>query len=92
MKTIFFYIIVITCTVLLFLFTASTTMEYTRNLIEGYAISAVVFLSYPLILHRSYMLFTQNRVGLAFFLVIGFFFILAFIQMIGCSGSTVWMH
>jgi len=92
MKTIFFYIILITCTVLLFLFTASTTMEYTRNLTEGYAISAVVFLSYPLILHRSHMLFTQNRVGLAFFLVIGFFFILAFIQMIGCSGSTVWMH
>ena len=87
MKTIFFYIIVITCTVLLFLFTASTTMEYTRNLTEGYAISAVVFLAYPLILYKSHILFTQNRVGLAFFLVIGFFFIFAFIQMIGCSNS-----
>jgi len=92
MKTTFFYIILITCTVVLFLFTASTTMEYTRNLTEGYTISALVFLSYPLILHKSHLLFTQNRIGLAYFLVIGLFLILAFIQMIGCADSTVWIH
>ncbi len=91
-KTILFYIILITCTVVLFGFTASTTMEYTRNLTEGYSISAGVVLFYLFVLYRSHLFFQKNRVGLAYFLVIGFFLILAFIQMIGCSGSTVWMH
>ena len=89
-KTIFFYIILVTCSLALLGLTVITTMNYTKNLIQGYAISTLVALSYPLVLHKSHLLFTQNRVGLAYFLIIGLFLVLAFIQMIGCAGSIVW--
>ncbi len=89
-KTLFFYIILAICSLALLALTVMTTMNYSRNLVQGYAISAVVVLSYPLILHKSHLLFTQNRVGLAYFLVIGLFFVLAFVQMVGCAGSMVW--
>ncbi len=91
-KTIFFYIVLATCSLTLLGFTAFTTANYSINLAQGYITSALIFISYPLILHKSHLLFTQNRVGLAYFLVIGFFLILAFIQMIGCANSIKWEH
>ncbi len=91
-KTIFFYIVLATCSLALLGFTAFTTANYSINLAQGYITSALIFISYPLILHKSHLLFTQNRVGLAYFLVIGFFLILAFIQMIGCANSIKWEH
>ena len=91
-KTVFFYIVLAICSLTLFGFTALTTMEYSKNLTQGYVTSAIVALSYPLILHKSHLLFTQNRVGLAYFLVIGLFLILAFVQMMGCANSMAWGH
>ena len=91
-KTIFFYIVLATCSLTLLGFTVLTTMNYSVNLAQGYIVSAIVFFSYPLILNKSYLLFTQNRVGLAYFLVIGFFLIFAFIQMVGCANSMNWEH
>jgi len=91
-KTVFFYIVLAICSLTLLGFTVLTTMNYSLNLAQGYITSAIVFLSYPLILNKSHILFTQNRVGLAYFLVIGFFLILAFIQMMGCANSMNWEH
>ncbi len=91
-KTILFYTLLSTFSVLLFWFTALVTIDYSKNLIQGYTISIGVVLFYLFILYQSHLFFQKNRVGLAYFLLIGFFFILAFIQMVGCSGSTVWMH
>ncbi len=91
-KTIFFYIVLATCSLALLGFTALTTMSYSINLAQGYITSALVFFSYPLILHKSHIFFTQNRVGLAYFLVICSFLILAFVQMMGCANSMRWEH
>ena len=92
-KTILFYIILATCGLVFLLFTTITTMDYTRNLVQGYVVSAVVALSYAFVLYKSHLLFHQNRVGLAYFLVIGLFLVLAFFQMIGCANSISWrMH
>ena len=91
-KTIFFYIVLAICSIALFTLITITTMDYSRNLLQGYIISGVVGLSYPFILHQSYILFRQKRVGLAYSLVIGLFLVLVSIQMIGCVNSIVWEH
>lgn len=91
-KKVFFYIVLAICSLTLLGFTVLTTINYSVNLAQGYIVSAIVFLSYPLILNKSYLLFTQNRVGLAYFLVIGSFLILAFVQMMGCANSMRWEH
>ena len=87
-KTIIFYIVLAICGLVLLWFTTITTMDYSRNLVQGYAVSAVVALSYAFVLYKSHLLFHQKRIGLAYFFVIGFFLVLAFIQMIGCSNSV----
>ena len=66
-KKVFFYIVLAICSLTLLGFTVLTTINYSVNLAQGYIVSAIVFLSYPLILNKSYLLFTQNRVGLAYF-------------------------
>jgi len=86
-KTIFFYFIQVCCSVALFFFTIITTAGYTKRLVEGYSISAFVTLFYIFILYRSHLFFKNGRLGLAYFLTIALFLVLAFIQMIGCSNS-----
>ncbi len=48
----------------------------------------VLILSYGFTLYRSFIVLKQNRIGLAYFLTIGGFLILSFLQMINCVHAT----
>ena len=48
----------------------------------------VLILAYGFTLYKSFIFLKQNRVGLAYFLSIGGFLILSFLQMINCANAT----
>ena len=52
----------------------------------------VLILSYGFMLYKSFIFLNKNRVGLAYFLSIGGFLILSFLQMINCANATPFMH
>ena len=51
-------------------------------------LAIVLILSYGFTLYRSFIVLKQNRIGLAYFLTIGGFLILSFLQMINCVNAT----
>ena len=66
--------------------------DYSKNILMGFSLSIVILLSYFFVLKKSIDYFKQNRLGIAYFLTIGGFFSLLFLQMINCSNSIRWMH
>ena len=73
-------------------FTILWTSSYTKNLLSGYIVSGVVLLIYFFVLKKSASLFSKGSVGAAYFLTISGFISLAFVEMVNCSSSTVWLH
>ncbi len=52
----------------------------------------ILILAYGFTLYKSFIFLNKNRVGLAYFLSIGGFLILIFLQMINCANATPFMH
>ena len=71
-------------------FTVVTTIDYTRNVNTGIAISVGIVLFYLFVLYRSAVFLKRGRIGLAYFLTITFFLMLSFAQMVNCSNSIRW--
>jgi len=71
-------------------FTVVTTIDYTRNVKVGIAVSIGIVLFYLFTLYRSAIFFNRGRVGLAYFLTIALFLVLSFAQIINCSNSIRW--
>lgn len=73
-------------------FTLLAMQDYTKNLILGYSISLVILLLYFIVLKKSAYFYNKAQVGGAYFLAIGGFFTLMFIQIINCSNSLNFLH
>jgi len=72
---------------ILIFFTALAMSDYRKNILLGYFISLSIFILYFFLLKKSASLFTEERVGFAYFLAIGGFLGLMFIQLINCINS-----
>jgi len=77
---------------ILAIFTIGWTLNYTKNIPQGYLFSALILLIYSFTLYKSASLFNKGSIGAAYFLTISGFVALAFSEMINCSSSTVWTH
>jgi len=86
-KSILIFINVLFAIILTF-FTILAMNDYRHNVIIGSSVSILVLISYFFILNKSLYFFNQERIGLAYFLSIGGFFGLMFIQLINCSNSV----
>lgn len=90
------YIFIIIATILgvtFFVFSILFMQGYRSH--ENLAIfsTIVLILSYGFTLYKSFIFLKQNRIGLAYFLTIGGFLILSFLQMINCANATLFnMH
>jgi len=71
----------------LIFFTIVAIKDYNRNVILGTLVSLTILTLYFFILKKSLHFFKQERIGLAYFLTIGGFLSLMFIQMVNCSNS-----
>ena len=74
------------------LITIGWSLDYNRNLPEGYIFSALILLLYFFVLYKSSTLFNKGSIGASYFLTISGFVALAFSEMINCSNSIRWMH
>jgi len=74
------------------LFTIAWSLDYSRNLPQGYIFSALILLIYFFVLYKSASLFNKASIGASYFLTISGFIALAFSEMINCSNSIRWMH
>lgn len=77
---------------ILTLFTVIWSLEYNKNLPEGYIYSATILLIYFFVLYKSAILFNKGSSPAAYFLTISGFVALAFSEMINCSNSMIWSH
>jgi hypothetical protein len=77
---------------ILTLFTIAWSIDYKRNLPEGYIFSALILLIYFFTIYKSATLFNKGSVAAAYFLTISGFVVLAFSEMVNCSNSMRWMH
>jgi len=73
-------------------FTVAWSLEYNKNLPEGYIFSGVILLIYIFILNKSISLFNKGNSAAAYFLTISGFMALAFSEIVNCSNSMRWMH
>ena len=85
-KSLLFVIHILLASILAF-FTALAMSDYKRNMIIGISVSIIILILYFFLLKKSASLFTQERVGFAYFLAIGGFLGLTFIQLINCMNS-----
>ena len=72
---------------ILLFFTLLAVTDYTKNLILGYFISFIIVVIYFIVLKKSASLYNIAHVWGAYFLAIGGFVSLMFIQMINCTNS-----
>lgn len=77
---------------ILTLFTVAWSLEYSRNLPEGYIFSGIILLIYIFILYKSISLFNKGNSAAAYFLTISGFVALSFSEIVNCSNSMRWMH
>ena len=74
------------------LFTVMWSLDYSRNLPEGYIYSAAILLIYFFVLYKSAILFNKGSTAAAYFLTISGSVALAFSEIINCSNSMSWSH
>jgi hypothetical protein len=77
---------------ILTLFTIAWSLNYSKNLPEGYIFSTIIVVIYFFVLYKSSSLFNKGSIGASYFLTISGFVALAFSEIINCSNSTAWMH
>ena len=91
-KSILLFVHIILGAILTF-FTLLAMSDYKRNVVMGLLISIVILFLYFILLKKSASFFNQGRVGVSYFLAIGGFFLLMFIQLINCTNSiALYMH
>ena len=90
------YIFIIIATILgvtFFVVSMGFMSDYKNNIILAIFSGIVLILSYGFMLYKSFIFLNKNRVGLAYFLTIGGFLILSFLQMVNCvNASSFNMH
>jgi hypothetical protein len=92
-KKIILLFIQILLTSILLLFIIVVIRDYNKNILLGNSISITILLFYLFLLRKSFLFFNQERIGVAYFLTIGSFFSLMFIQFVTCSNSYIFnMH
>lgn len=87
-KSILLYLQILFGGVLL-LFTIATAIDYSRDVALGYTLSFLILLGYAFTLYKSFKMWENERVGVAYFLTIAGFLILTFSQMVNCANSVV---
>ena len=88
-KKIFLIFVDILLSSILIFFTFIAIKDYNHNILLGTFISISILILYFFILKKSLYFFNQERIGLAYFLTIGGFFSLIFIQIVNCANSYI---
>ena len=89
------YIFIIIATIL-----GATFFLVSMNFMSGYRkdenlailFTILLMVLYGFSLYRSYISLKSNRVGLAYFLTIGGFLLLSFLEVLNCASATQFMH